>query len=129
MTLMFMKIKKDINIYYIFYDEDVRCGRCTVEIKNFTAELRYIKVEEQFRGQQLSLRMWKLVEDDLKKYGVNKIELFVYELDEKHNKLVKLYQQMGFRISGKESYKYDGDFLVHTVPMDKLLNDSFGNNV
>lgn len=126
-------IKKSIingEQYYSFYLNNEYVGKCiTNNINNDTILLKYITINEKYRGKDLSTMFYHIFENDITNNNENnndnnkisKIVLNAEEITLYHSKLVKLYMKWGFQINGKCSYKYNGEKLIRVVPMIKHL--------
>ena len=109
--------------YFSFKKGGIIVGKCIIKKRDINVvHLKYILIFIKFRGNQLATKFWKLVEDKLRYNGVKKITLLAEEFDEKHGKLQKLYEAIGFRIDGKINYGYNGDYLMRRIPMVKEIN-------
>jgi hypothetical protein len=106
--------------YYTLKLMDEYVGKCIIQKTKKDGEvlLKYIEIKPKFRGMKLSNYIWYCVKKELIKQGVKSVILVAEETDDRHNKLVKLYQSWGFeKIVGGERYVHRDDFLIRQVNM------------
>ena len=101
--------------YWSFYLDKKQIGRVVLD-KNF---IKYIYIKPEYRGEDLSIRFWNLVENELLNKGVTTFNLIAEELPDKTGKLVRHYQKMGLQINGKDRYVDRDGTTVRLVPMIK----------
>lgn len=105
--------------YLWLYGGDQCCGKVIFSKKSHNCWLiQTLILKQEHRGNNLIRRyFWPLIKDFLKEKGVIELKLDAKELSEKPNKLVNLYQDLGFQTVSSPSYRYDGEILYKMVPM------------
>lgn len=113
-------IKK--NSYFYFYINKQYIGKIWFGIINCNKVLiKYITIESEFRGKNLSKNIFDIFCVELnKEFEVKEYLLEAREENEKYGKLEKLYNSWDF-MKTSERYEYDNDYCFRIINMKKIV--------
>lgn len=108
---------------YIFLKEgELNLGKCIVDFScGSEIFVKYYEIFPKYRGRRYGTSFWKILEERFAEQDVKTVYLIAEEFDERHGKLQRFYESLGFRVSNESRFCYNGDFLIRKIPMIKDL--------
>lgn len=107
---------------WLYYNGEC-CGRVMIKILDHTATIEIFEIYQRFRGQGFSKTFWPRLREYFMNMKINEIHLIAKEDVNRWGKLVKLYQELGFRQDGKEYFNSFKNGSFKMVPMIYKFTD------